>query len=252
MSIKSLNAKGFAPLLLLVGVAAVLVVGGSGAYVYHKNHKPKAAATTNASAKTPTQTDKSSTTSGATLATPNPYAGWNTYTLAGTGGTFKYPSTWAVTDEGVSCGSDHTYEVTAPSSEVQQSGLTPIAHGETLESYFIGVMSGCTTPGTDNTGTNVGSEANSQAISSGLLQGKYLLVNGDTDGTTSVGVFSKNYTSGQKITESGVLALGGTNYELNATLSAGQDTANVNTQAFVSSQLYKDTLSILNSFTAAN
>jgi hypothetical protein len=69
MSIKSLNPKGFAPLFLLVGVAAVLIVGGSGAYVYHKNHKAKTVATTNTSASTSTQTSKGNATSGTSTAT---------------------------------------------------------------------------------------------------------------------------------------------------------------------------------------
>jgi cytoskeletal protein RodZ len=66
-----LNTKGFAPLVLLIAVAAVLVVGGGGVYVYHQNHKAKPTAVSNntSSTKTSTQTSKSSTTSGTSAAT---------------------------------------------------------------------------------------------------------------------------------------------------------------------------------------
>lgn len=90
----SLNNKGFAPLLLLVGVAAVLVLGGGGAYVYHKNHKPKApVAVTTTSTKTSTQTSKSTTPT-----VTNPYAGWQTAGLKYEQATFRYPATWQITN----------------------------------------------------------------------------------------------------------------------------------------------------------
>jgi uncharacterized protein (UPF0333 family) len=47
----SLNTKGFAPLILLAAVAAVLVVGGTGVYVYHKNHKAQTPASVSTTAK---------------------------------------------------------------------------------------------------------------------------------------------------------------------------------------------------------
>jgi len=95
---KSLNAKGFTPLLLPILVAAVLVVGGTGAYVYHHSHKSKTpvVAKSTTTAKTPTQTSKG----GAAAAASNPYAGWQTYTSSEEKASFKYPSNWTVDPQG--------------------------------------------------------------------------------------------------------------------------------------------------------
>ena len=103
---KPLNTKGFAPLALVITVAAVLVIGGAGAYVYHRNHKSKTSAVSDnaASTKTSTQTSKSSTTDNAA----NPYAGWDSYTTKYDKLSFKYPSTWKLTDQSSTDSADVT------------------------------------------------------------------------------------------------------------------------------------------------
>jgi hypothetical protein len=58
---KTLNNRGFAPLVLLVAIAAVLIVGGGGVYVYHQNHKPKAPASST-TGKTSSQTHNNTST----------------------------------------------------------------------------------------------------------------------------------------------------------------------------------------------
>jgi uncharacterized protein (UPF0333 family) len=250
---QSLNTKGFAPLALLIAVAVVLVVGGSGVYVYNKNHKAKTPVATKStsSTKASTQTSKGSTSSGTAAATPNVYAGWKTETLAGTSTSFKYPATWTVVDNGITCGDNHDYRITAPSTEVQASGLTPTVNEE-FTRYYIDTSSGCSTPSTNVSGVAVGPESHSQAITGGLLQGKYLLVNGDSSGTSNLGVFSNNYAAGQKITESGLLTIDGTNYEFVPELYGAQDFTSVNVSDFVNSQLYTDTVNVLNSFSTSS
>ncbi len=63
--------------------------------VYHNDHKTKTVSTTTTSTNKPVTTTKTSTT---TTQAPNPYAGWDSYTLKQEGITFKYPSTWTLKD----------------------------------------------------------------------------------------------------------------------------------------------------------
>jgi len=101
MSKKSLNNKGFAPLLLLIGIAAVLVVGGGGAYVYHQNHKPKSSAVSDSSTTTKTSTQTSNSQQSAASSTQqaktSAMSTWSTFSNTTLGLTFRYPSDWGQT-----------------------------------------------------------------------------------------------------------------------------------------------------------
>ncbi len=90
---KKINTKGFATTELLVALAVVIVIGVVGGVVYHQDHKTKAATTSSqTSTKSSTQT-KTSTTPPA-----DPYAGWKTAALTYEKATFKYPSSWQISN----------------------------------------------------------------------------------------------------------------------------------------------------------
>ena len=99
---------------------------------------------------------------------------------------------------------------------------------------------------------SVGTQSQTRAIGSGELKGKYVLVNDTSSGTSGIGVFNSDYQPGGKITETGLLSVGGSNFQITSSLGSGQDVANVDVQAFLKTQLYTDTLNILNSFSASN
>jgi hypothetical protein len=113
MRTTSLNNKGFAPLLLLVAVVAVLVVGG-GVYVYRQNHKAKASvSTTGTVSKTAPRAGTKST------ATSDPYAGWKQYCSTYGGVCFKYPADWTTSEGQTSIADVSSLTVTSPTGKVK-------------------------------------------------------------------------------------------------------------------------------------
>src|SRR5215469_2755311 len=94
---KKLNNRGFG----FIGVLAVIIIlaaaGGIGAYVYHKHHKTNSTMTSSSNSSN-SSTSKSGDT---TNQTPDPYAGWKTYTNSNYGIIYKYPVTWMPSDEAI-------------------------------------------------------------------------------------------------------------------------------------------------------
>lgn len=86
----SLNAKGFGITGALVVIVALVVVGGAGVLVYHRDHKAKAPVNDNASKSTHTSSNNNTTTNS------DPYAGWTTANLKYEQVTFKYPVSWKI------------------------------------------------------------------------------------------------------------------------------------------------------------
>src|SRR6266568_3500726 len=87
---KPLNPNGFALIGVLVIIAALVVVGGAGAYVYHRDHKVKVSTggntgSTSTTTKPPTPAD--------------PYAGWKSASSPRAKFTIKYPSSWTYTEQ---------------------------------------------------------------------------------------------------------------------------------------------------------
>jgi hypothetical protein len=82
--------------------------------VYYNDHKTKTVSTTTTSTNKPATTTKTSTTTQA----PNPYAGWNTYTLKQEKLTFKYPSSWTLKDMS---DSNNDFEVLTGSNNFQMT-----------------------------------------------------------------------------------------------------------------------------------
>src|SRR5215469_1480939 len=91
---KKLNNRGFG----FIGVLAVIIIlaaaGGIGAYVYHKHHKTNSTMTSSSNSSN-SSTSKSGDT---TNQTPDPYAGWKTYTLPAEKLSFMYPKKWTISN----------------------------------------------------------------------------------------------------------------------------------------------------------
>lgn len=242
MSKHFLNTKGFGLVGVLIVVVALAVVAGGGAYVYHKNHNTK----TPANATTP-----HTSTSGKTSTILDPYAGWKTFALAATKLALKYPQAWTIEDT-PQCDGATTYTINAPATEIQQAGLTSISSyglAVTVNVEVAGTPT-CAPSAASREGVTLGSQSQSQIVSAGALKGKYVVVNGDSGGTSGIDLFDHSYKPTQKIAESGLLVVNGTNIQVTSALVAGQNPASIDTSSFVSSQLYKDTVSILNSFSS--
>jgi len=91
----ALTTKGFATTELLIALAVIVVIGVVGGIVYHQDHKTKPTST---SSTTQTQTSKNSNSSKAATPPADPYAGWQTASLKYEQATFKYPSSWQISN----------------------------------------------------------------------------------------------------------------------------------------------------------
>lgn len=256
-SMKGASQKGFSIVEALLILVVIGILGFTGWYIYHAKQASDKNYAVAANTTIPTYKKKTSTAN--TAATNNPYAGWNTYTVASTGLTFKYPADWTMRSNTLCTTSSYIYHLEPPESELSTVSVSP-GNGP-VTGYDLDVTVGTTTstsagcnPISSHQGIVLGAQSNSQVIKSGALQGKYAVVNsnieGDgTDSANGIGVYNSNYSPGEKVAETGQLTLPGTPVlQVTSGLVAGQDIGAVPTSNFINSQLYKDTLSIVNSF----
>lgn len=97
MKIKSLNTKGFGAVEVLLVLVVLVLVAAGGFYIYHKDHKAKAPVSSGTKTNSTSQSSKTST-SNKTASTAGPYAGWLTASLKYEQATFKYPSSWQISN----------------------------------------------------------------------------------------------------------------------------------------------------------
>jgi Tfp pilus assembly protein PilE len=237
------NAKGFALVELTIILVMLVALGGVAAYTYHRTHNAKKASTGSSSGNTSKQSTGSKTTT-----TVDPYAGWTTEKVAGTDLMFKHPAGWTLQDV-AQCDGAHSYTVDAPSSEVQQSGLTGASNyglAITVNAEASGT-SKCAPSVSSRAGIVLGSQSHSEQVGNGALKGKYVVANGSSDGAIGIDVLDAAYGPGQKITETGLISASGLGLQVTSSFSSGQNPASVNVDSFLNSQIYKDTINIVNS-----
>jgi hypothetical protein len=109
------NTKGFGLFAVLAIVVVVAVLGGAGAYVYHRDHKAKAVVKTTTSQKT---TSKSSATPTKPVVVASPYAGWQQYCSAQEKSCFKYPADWTTKSIGAADPAGDGIQLTSPNGTV--------------------------------------------------------------------------------------------------------------------------------------
>ena len=88
------NQNGFAVIEVILAVLLVVAIGAAGYFAY-KDHHSKAVNPQSTSS-TATSGSKQAAT---TKAPPNPYAGWNSYTLKDVKVSFKYPTDFVLNDQ---------------------------------------------------------------------------------------------------------------------------------------------------------
>lgn len=184
----------------------------------------------------------------------NAPAGWSTFTDKGLGFMLHLPAGWTMMNEGQGCDGDYYYGFSAPTSEIQQSGLKPSSGN--FERYALGIDSHLTAVSSATcsgalSGQNAGYVGGYQstALDKGLLAGNYLTLTGSANETTGVRVTNSKF-AGQSSQNSGIFKINGVSYQIWSSISAGQYGTSVNGAAFMNSQLYKDTLGILESVQA--
>jgi hypothetical protein len=89
---RKVNEQGFGLLGVLIVIVALVLVGGAGVYAYHRDHKIKTDTTSST-----TKSEGKTTATTPSNPTPNPYAGWKTYTSTLGGFSFQYPASWQLT-----------------------------------------------------------------------------------------------------------------------------------------------------------
>jgi Tfp pilus assembly protein PilV len=268
------NQSGFSIVEALLILVVVGILGFTGWYVYHtKQTSDKDYSATNSTVPTYKKTNTSSAA--------NAYAGWKTYSSSnGLGLSFKYPATWTVSENNPSqmCAGQATATATPAASEVEaafkQIGASYAApteqSGATLGSYYSLAVTkaGQSLPkcGGDNGSTGAYNyDVNSVSypylsstdqIQTGALKGDWFTIYGSVEDTSKADpdamIISANQYSGSgKFTDSAILPLKGAQYQV--TPSMGQDFGQygINTMLdvakFKTTDLYKDTLLILNS-----
>jgi hypothetical protein len=113
MSKKSKNEKGFTAVEGLLIILILVLIGVVGYMVYNNGHKSKAASVSSK------------------VSTPNPYAGWKTYTASLEPISFKYPANWNINqgpDFGPSKSSNEEY--------VRLNGPIRTIDGTSYKFYF--------------------------------------------------------------------------------------------------------------------
>jgi prepilin-type N-terminal cleavage/methylation domain-containing protein len=91
------DQKGFSAVEVILVLVIVALIGTVGFMVYN-NHKTKTMPIAS------TATTKTATTPAKTTTAPDPYAGWQSYTLKYEKLAFKYPASWTIQDDSASQG----------------------------------------------------------------------------------------------------------------------------------------------------
>jgi len=216
----------------------------------------------------------------ASTTSTDPYAGWKAYTSSNTLGlNAKYPSDWSVTEKAASSqcsGAIETFFV-PPANELH-SALTTLGvqyvppsttntGGTTGSSYTFlitkaGALSAkCGTSNGDNgtydwKGTKLGYINSLEMVSSGIFKGSWLTfiaTAGAGTAPTQALLTSQSYKQAQQLTDSGIVTVAGAQYQINVGLSTAfaqnSESVAVDPLIFQTTDLYKHTLLIINSFT---
>lgn len=137
-----LKQEGFGLVGALIVIAILVVLGGTGAYVYRRNHKPKATTSSNHSTQTTSNTSSKTNSSSSTSTKTDPYAGWKTYTLTSVGLSVRYPADWTVPAGGM----DSTgFEIHSPVRDGYYFTVDlAIGTGQNINQNFLGSGPGST------------------------------------------------------------------------------------------------------------
>ena len=248
-----LNQKGFTAVEILLTLIFLTIVAAIGVYIAHNHNTNKPVATTSTST-TAAQSTRTTAT--------NPYAGWKTESVP-RGVTFKFLSTFKVTtnDGSDNCTGFTSATISAPQNLITSSGIT--AQGYSIYILRYGTQSdSCAPDGYSTSGTNakqdgfdnITSIVSSDKISSGVISGNYLSFVQDSGlaGATEALVTSTQYNNATAFTDPGTVTIGGNTYQITVEADTGQSAQNpspasINLNSFKATDLYKDTLNILNS-----
>jgi Tfp pilus assembly protein PilE len=248
------NQKGFTAVEGLLIVLILVVIGAVGYMVYHNNHK-----TTNTN-NTASKTSSSSSNTTKTASTPNPYAGWKTDTTSLSGLSFQYPSTWTVNPNLVgsaTCTGAVLVGVIPPSSELSQA-MTAASYYLEIDKYGT-QSSNCAPDGTDFSTVKASSITSTEQIKNGVFSNDWLTFFSGaqteffpTQPDTAI-LTSGSYSGAQtSFTDAGTVQSGGATYQVGLITTTSKEQyeppVSVNVSSFKTTQLYQDTLNVLNSF----
>lgn len=90
----NLRANGFGLAGVIIIILALAIVGGAGTYVYHRDHEVESVGTRSSSS----EKDSTGNTSSNMHTTADSYAGWLTANLQYEKASFKYPTSWAISN----------------------------------------------------------------------------------------------------------------------------------------------------------
>lgn len=258
------DEQGFSVVEVILVLVILVLIGVVGILVYNNQHKTKIAPV--ASATTP-----EATTPIKTATTPDPYAGWQTYT--GTDFNFKYPADW--TAKAGNFGQDRVVWGTVvsiyPNSVPTATGafLNPPASYSKSNSYTVTIKKFTVSTSeylayTGGVGYNQPTPYNylktSGQVTSGLFSGKYLTflsqlntIKNITNKLPTQGLVTNQTYDGSNgsMNEQGFVVANGRTYQI--TVDSTDDSAGYgypsvfNMSELTSTDLYKDTVLLLNS-----
>ncbi len=243
--------------MLILVVALICVVG----WLVYKNQNKNSALNTPSIYSKSTTTSKSSSNSNSPVAT-NTYGGWKTFNLASFGISFKYPSTWTISQGQPQCTGAIQVTAMPGNAEITQAATTLGANLKQYSLFFdkYGTeSSNCAPDGNNWKGVSFTYLKSSDQISSGVLKGDWLTFFGSTSGNksltlpdTAVVTDTAYSSSPNTFTDSGTVSYSNSTYqiEVNTSSVVGQQYVHpvpMNVNLLKTTQIYKDTLNILNS-----
>jgi hypothetical protein len=187
------------------------------------------------------------------------YAGWATDNTSLPGLQFYYPPAWTDVDSHSICTGALLISVTPPTNEITAAQTGPQYYIE-IEKYGTQNAS-CKPDGTDLSGASFSSVSSSDQLQKGIFKKDWLtfFTGGDmaysTTKADSAVVTPTEYNGSQTaFTNAGTVSYKGSTYQLSIVTSTTETQtetpANISIASFKGTQLYKDTLNILNSIQA--
>ena len=254
------NEKGFSAVEIILVIVIIALISVVGWLVYKDHHKTTTINTPPTYSKATSKSTASNNTKSA--ATANPYAGWKTYNLASFGLSFKYPNTWTVTQGQPQCTGAIIVTAIPGNTELSQAATTISANLKQYTIFFdkYGTESSkCGPDGNSWKGDTYTYLQSSDQISSGVFKGDWLTFFGSTTGNKSqtlpdtAVVTDYDYKSSPNtFVDTGTVSYNNAIYQIEVNTSSviGQQYAMpvpMNVSLFKTTQLYKDTLNMLNS-----
>ncbi len=209
---------------------------------------------------TDTTTGDQSLATTPTTTTPSVPAGWKSYKNSKLGLSVYHPASWIEASIS-SCSGGTLVNLSPPKSEIPtDTTIMKSAAGTTATGYSVHLVrigtktsATCGSAADKNDFSTYTSLGSPNQLNDGVAKGNWLTFEALESGKTNADgmvMTSTSYESGNKIGEEAILIVGANKYQVTLAGIGGQNVATLNPVKFASTQLYKDSLAILETLQA--